>query len=170
MGGEKALRAGKDGLKLVAVVSDRWRGEAEELFLDALAGTCNVSSSARAAGFSPTAVYRRRRLEAGFAAWWDAALKQGYAALELRLLRRARGLDEAEPRDRAVEGAPVGEMSVAEALHLLHLHKKSALGEGRRASPFEAEPDMAAVRAAVMARLRALRRARGARPGAREGR
>ncbi len=58
-------------------------------FLDALATSSNVAASARAAGITAAAVYRRRGHDAAFAARWQAALCDGYARLEEELLAEA---------------------------------------------------------------------------------
>src|SRR5687767_12423732 len=85
-----SLRAsGKDGPQRIASTGRRWTDEAEAQFLDSLAASCNVTLSAQAAGFSKEAIYRRRRTDAGFAARWQAALEQGYARIEIALVRRA---------------------------------------------------------------------------------
>ena len=67
----------------------QWSDEAEEIFLDSLAASCNVSLSADAAGFSTPTVYRQRRLRPDFAGKWQAALAQGYARLEATLIEAA---------------------------------------------------------------------------------
>lgn len=66
----------------------------QEIFLDALAASCNVAASAAAAGVCAGAVYAQRRKNPAFRDAWNVALEQGYARLEAALLERAeRGLD-----------------------------------------------------------------------------
>lgn len=84
-----ALRTGKDGPQFVRSKGKRWTEAAEEKFLDLLAATSNVTLSAAETGFSREAIYRRRRNDAGFAARWQAALDQGYARLEMLIVRVA---------------------------------------------------------------------------------
>ena len=60
-----------------------------EAFFLALADTCNVVRSAKAAGFSAWWAYRRRKFDAAFRNGWAAAVREGYAKLELVLLERA---------------------------------------------------------------------------------
>ncbi|MDP9422881.1 MAG: hypothetical protein M3Q19_08625 [Pseudomonadota bacterium] len=60
-----------------------------ETFFLTLAATCNVVRSAKAAGFSANWAYRKRKFDAGFRNGWVAAVREGYAKLELVLLERA---------------------------------------------------------------------------------
>jgi hypothetical protein len=63
--------------------------EKQEVFFATLADSCNVSLSARAAGFTANWAYRKRRTDARFRHQWAVAVREGYAKLELELLRRA---------------------------------------------------------------------------------
>lgn len=58
-------------------------------FLEALAETCNVTLSAKAANLSSSVVYRRRQRDASFRMRWGEALATGYAQLEMAMLERA---------------------------------------------------------------------------------
>ena len=60
-----------------------------ETFFSALADTCNVVRSAKAAGFTANWAYRKRKTDAGFRAGWARAIAEGYAKLELVLLDQA---------------------------------------------------------------------------------
>ena len=80
---------GKDGPQVIRGTGKRWSEEAEAVFLDHLAASCNVTVSAKEAGFSPEAIYRRRRNDPAFAQRWQAALEQGYARIEALLVQRA---------------------------------------------------------------------------------
>lgn len=62
---------------------------AREKFLTALADTCNVSESARAAGFSRRAAYDWREADTEFAALWDDAEQEAADKLEREAWRRA---------------------------------------------------------------------------------
>lgn len=145
------------------------------VFLDALAETCNVHASARAAGVTAQCVYQRRRRDAGFRAAWGEALEQGYARLEAMLLAAAmgEGVEEGARCDAAGvpetgphparAGArvdplpPAGEgLDKDLALHLLREHKKGLAGIARPgAAPHGA--DWAEVEGYFVARLAALR-------------
>ncbi|WP_309611170.1 hypothetical protein [Sphingomonas sp.] len=51
--------------------------------------SCHVIRAAEEAGVSHSSVYRRRRTNAAFAVKWQAALVQGYARLEIEMVRAA---------------------------------------------------------------------------------
>lgn len=73
--------------------------ELVETFMQVLTDTCNVMEAARAVGKSTAIIYRWRQKDPAFRAAWDKALEEGYAALEMELLRRARfGQDVTEYR------------------------------------------------------------------------
>lgn len=73
--------------------------ELVETFMQVLTDTCNVLEAARAVGKSTAIIYRWRQKDAAFREAWDKALDEGYAALEMELLRRARfGQDVTEYR------------------------------------------------------------------------
>jgi hypothetical protein len=63
----------------------QWR---REVFLARLAGTCDVTAAAEAAGVSESTVYRHRAKDPDFAAAFQEALEQGYARLEAEALRQ----------------------------------------------------------------------------------
>lgn len=68
---------------------DGWTAKKRELFLSELAATANVRGSARAAGMSDQGLYSLRQRDPAFRAAWDAALREGFARLEMMLLERA---------------------------------------------------------------------------------
>lgn len=59
-------------------------------FLEHLAETSHVAEAARHAGLSSSAIYRLKKDNAKFRAAWRLALEQGYEALEMEMLHRAR--------------------------------------------------------------------------------
>ncbi|HUD93408.1 hypothetical protein [Sphingobium sp.] len=68
---------------------DSWtRSEVTE-FMAVLAETCNVSEAARAVGKCRAGAYDRKARDPVFARAWDAALEQGYAEIEMMLMRAA---------------------------------------------------------------------------------
>jgi hypothetical protein len=118
------------GTQVVATNGRRWSDEAETVFLDHLAATCNVSLAAKACGFSAAAVYRRRRLDPAFMARWDTALAQGYAHVEALLVQRAvETLEGVAPDPTATVRIP--DMTVREALLLLGHHRRRVEGGPR---------------------------------------
>lgn len=155
--GEVIQAGGKRPPKLVESSSGkRWSQNAQATFLETLAASANVTRSADAAGFSPTAIYGRRRKYPAFAAQWEEALAVGYMRLEALLIENATDtLGGAELKaDR-----PVPPMTVSEAMHLLALHRKSVKTGARRSDWRARVPDPDAARAEILRKVAALRRA-----------
>ena len=71
------------------VRKDGWTMERRARFLEALSESCNVAEACRAAGMNKRNAYALRRRDPAFAAEWAEALEQGYAELEMLLLRQA---------------------------------------------------------------------------------
>lgn len=88
-------------------------------FLEALAETSNVTTSAIRANVPLRTVYKVRRADAAFAADWQLALHEGYDMLEMELLGYLR-----DPQ-------PQRKMDVTAALRLLAAHRETV--ERRRA-------------------------------------
>lgn len=122
-------RAHKDGPQVVETTGRRWSDAAERRFLDTLGASCNVSLSARAAGFAATGIYARRLREPAFAAAWAAALDQGYLRLETALVRAAADTVEGLAPD---PDTPFPAMSVREAMDVLRHHRGTVKGDARR--------------------------------------
>lgn len=72
-----------------AVRHDGWTRARRQLFLDTLAGTCNVRIAIAATGLSVSTAYQLRRRDPAFAELWKEALTIGYERLEEALLQRA---------------------------------------------------------------------------------
>ena len=87
--GELVVVEGKTRLKMRGGRRDDITPEQIEDFFLTLTETCNVVRSAKAAGFSACWAYRRRKFDAAFRNGWAAAVREGYARLELILLERA---------------------------------------------------------------------------------
>ena len=122
------ILVGKDGPQVIRSSGHRWSDEAEAIFLDHLAATCNVTVAAEAAGFTCAAVYKRRRRDPAFAQRWQAALELGSARLNALLLQRA---------IEALEGfapdpdTPIPTMTVKDALAILGHHRREVEGGPR---------------------------------------
>ena len=103
--------------------------EQQEIFFDALADSCNVDLSARRAGFSACWAYRKRRTDASFRHQWAAAVREGYAKLELMLLERAM---KGTPRKVRISGGGgdeiIREYSNTLAIALLRRHAETVDG------------------------------------------
>lgn len=154
------LRAsGKDGPQIVSSRGRRWTDEAEAVFLDSLAASCNVTASAAAAGFSTEAIYRRRRNDPAFAERWQAALDQGYARIEMMLVKRA---DDALAGHMPDPETPLLPMTVKDAIAILQLHRGSVKGGEVRLPGWRARPrSIEEVRESILRKLTAVERARG---------
>jgi hypothetical protein len=126
--GATVIRYGKDGLQVVRSSGARWTDAAAAQFLDRLAASCNVMLSADAAGFCVETVYKHRRENPVFAQRWQAALEQGYARIEMALVRRAADAMEGLAPDPAT---PIPEMTVDQALKVLSRHRATVEGRGR---------------------------------------
>jgi hypothetical protein len=61
--------------------------ERREVFLEWFAATCNVKLAAEKAGVAYQTLFKHRMKDPAFAQRWDAALQQGYARVEARLLQ-----------------------------------------------------------------------------------
>lgn len=153
------LRAGgKDGPQIIHSEGRRIADEAEELFLDSLAASCNVTWSAKAAGFSKEAFYKRRRRDPRFAERWQAALAQGYARLEAALVKAAVDTMEGRAPDSDI---PIPPMSVRDAVAILKLHRDSVHSVGKRPGWRGPPRALAEVKRSILTKLAALERARG---------
>ena len=164
VGGPKGtlLHENRHGPQLVRSRGRRWSDRAEKLFLDHLAATANVMASAEACGFSPQAVYARRRKDAAFQQRWDVALAQGYAHVEALLVQRAiEALEGFEP-DPATP-IIVRDMTVKDAMILLGHHRRTMEGRPRdRGKPWQRETPIEDVRQEILRRAEALDRVRRA--------
>lgn len=138
----------------------QWSDEAEAEFLDALAANANVTMACDQAEVGHTSVCRRRRDNAAFALKWQAALEQGYARLEMELVRSA--IDSLSGVEFDGSRA-VASMSGETALKVLMQHRQSVTGVGKR-SGFQPAPPrkLIEVQDELIARAEVIRRAREA--------
>ena len=152
--GELMVVEGKERLKLRGGRRDDITPEQVETFFAALADTCNVVRSAKAAGFSANWAYRKRKFDAGFRNGWAAAVREGYSKLELVLLERAmkgtpRLVRTARGTDRVMR-----QYSTALAVALLRRHAETA-----DSAAFEpGEDELREVRERILEKLEGLRR------------
>ncbi|MEL7445658.1 MAG: hypothetical protein AAGK02_07575 [Pseudomonadota bacterium] len=92
-----------------------WR----KAFLDNLAASSNVTKSAEAAKIDTGKVYRFRRENSQFARDWLAALWEGYAHLEMEVLRRLREGD--------LTTGDSTKYDFANAIRLLNAHRENVV-------------------------------------------
>ncbi|OYW87047.1 MAG: hypothetical protein B7Z20_06010 [Sphingobium sp. 32-64-5] len=108
-----------------------WTAKRRAQFLDVLQASCNVTEAARSVGMVPVSAYQLRRRDPAFAVQWAEALEQGYAELEMLLLRQSiHGSETTETlEDGKGEGArrtkTVHSFPHAIALRLLLAHKET---------------------------------------------
>ena len=156
--GSIVRRDGSGRAKVVKTGGYQWSDEAEALFFDHLAATCNVRSSAAAVGFTTFTVYRQRRMRPDFAATWKAALEQGYARLEMALLEAAN--DSLEGVEFDAE-RPIPRMNVEQALNVLRAHRNEVRGDGARGpGRWGRPPRLEDVQASIAMKVRAIIAAR----------
>jgi hypothetical protein len=142
--------------QIIRTTGHRWSNAAEIIFLEHLAATANVLASAAEAGFSTTAIYKRRMKEPGFAARWQQAKEQGYARLEMQLIETATS---SLAGDEIAGDKPIPRMTAAEAMNLLKLHRAEMTGGKAQRYDWRAkEPDIEEVKAEILRKARALQR------------
>lgn len=140
-----------------------WSDEVEMEFFDHLAASCNVTAAAAAVGFSTPTLYRFRQTRPEFAARWQAALDQGYARLELALLKAAVDTIDDVPFDA---DRPIPKITVDQAMNVLRAHRNSVLGNSAlgngRGGPGRTvrRRSLDEVRASIRRKVEAIRNAR----------
>ena len=148
------LVEGSSRLKRRRGSSQTIRPDQIETFFLALADSCNVVRSAKAAGFSANWAYRKRKTDAAFRNGWAAAVREGYAKLELVLLERAMtGTPKLVRTSRGTDRV-MREYSTALAVALLRRHAETA----DRAVYEPGEEELSEIRARIMEKLDGLRK------------
>jgi hypothetical protein len=137
----------------------QWSDEIEEVFLDALAASCNVTLACAEAGVGHSSVYRQRRTRPDFAAKWQAALEQGYARLEMALVEAAAGSFDDASFDAE---RPVPRMSPETALKVLQAHRAAVTGSGRTPGWKAPRRGVEHYRESILRKIEAIKRARRA--------
>ena len=154
------VRYGEGGrAKLICTSGHRWSDEAESLFFDALAASCNVKHAAAASGFTPPTVYAQRRKRPEFAARWDEALGQGYVRLEMALVEAAVDTFEGVPFDA---DRPIPPVTVAEAIRLVQLYRGAVKGDGPGPGRRPRRRTLDEVRASIIRKIEAIENAEAA--------
>lgn len=134
-----------------------WTKVKRDAFLAELAATANVRASARAVGMSEGCVYRLRLRSTEFRRDWEAALREGYARLELVMLERAiNGRDEA-----GLNAGKMADYSDRLGLALLAAHRATVRGEDAPAGKTDRKTDKGAARRRIEAKLAEMSRRMG---------
>jgi hypothetical protein len=145
---------GGAGPKLRKPRRNEWTKAKERTFFTALAESCNVKLAAEAAAMSVSGAYLKRKREAAFRAGWAEAIATAYQRLELAMLDRAlNGTEKIVVRKDGSEER-VREYPNQVAMHLLKMHRDSAMEAA--AEPDEAEIEE--VRERLLEKLRRLRK------------
>jgi hypothetical protein len=107
----------------------QWSARVEDRFLAALSATCNVKAACAEVGKHATSAYAHRRRWTAFARRWDEAIETGYVRIEMALLAAGCNLFSGSelPPEEALR-----DMTVDQAIHILHMHKHEARGIGGR--------------------------------------
>ena len=130
--------------------------EQVEIFFASLTDTCNIKRSARAAGFSSNWAYTRRRVDAEFRNGWAAAVREGYAKLELVLLERAMTGTPKLVRTSRGDDRIMREYSTALSVALLKRHADTA--DAAQYQP--SEDELTEVRERILEKLEGLKQRR----------
>lgn len=144
-----------------------WTAKKRAAFLDVLKGSCNVREAARIVAMSEGSAYDLRRRDPAFAAEWKEALEQGYAELEMLLLRQSiYGAEMVEivddgKNDGGVKTKKVHSYPHAIALRLLLAHRET-VNEYRNERGID-RPGSENVRAEIQDRLAEIRARKQAR-------
>jgi hypothetical protein len=149
---------GKDGPQLIRSRGDRWTDEAEEIFLDSLAASNNVTWSAEQCGFSREAIYARARRDPSLAEKMAAARALSHGRIEEGLNREAEDFLAGKPPDPDRPGPP---MTIQDAIAILKLNRQGQGAEGRRPAWPARRRTLGEVHESILAKLSALARKNG---------
>jgi hypothetical protein len=159
-GNELVVRGsgGSGGGRRVQIARSRtkqWSPRLEARFLATLASTCNVKAACAEVGLTAAAAYGHRNRWRSFQERWDEALETGYIRLEMALVDKAGNLfsDPDYPLD-----LPLPDMTTADAIHLLHMHKHQVHGIGKRPGAVGKPPDMDEIRKSILRKIEAIER------------
>lgn len=143
----------------------QWTPRAEARFLGSLAANCNVKLACAAVGLSPASAYNHRGRWPAFAEKWDAAIEQGYDRLATALMASAGAM--LGDADMAPEAA-MGPMTVEDAIRLLGLHQRRAVGLGRAPGRERRVRSLEEMRPVILAKIERAKRANQAEAAAAE--
>lgn len=129
--GEKLVLRGSRGRRVQVSRArlKQWTAAEEHRFLAVLSTTCNVKLACGEVGLSVASAHGHRQRWRDFAAAWDAAVEEGYWALQGAMLERAtvsldpKAYDHLEDWEPAL---PIAPMTPDQCLSLLHMNKHFA--------------------------------------------
>jgi hypothetical protein len=156
-------RVGPDGdMRECRIRRDGWTSKRRKIFLDVLGMTANVREASAAVGLMWTGAYALRRRDPAFAEGWADALEQGYAELEMHVMRQSLFGTQRTETVRDGEGPDANVLYVrtvhsyplAVAMRLLQAHRPEMERRmAERAARAEERPDSEAVIARVRAAM-----------------
>lgn len=156
----ESIRRGADGrLKIQALGRRRWSRRKEELFFEVLRECGNIAASARAAGVSREAVWKRRREWPAFRRRFEETLDEAEVSLEFRVACHGTNWS-GDPKGEASAEAPEPPPAPFDpdlALRFLKLRREA---KGGRKAPTAALPDAEDVRERIVRKAIAIRRHR----------
>lgn len=129
----------------------QWTARAERRFLEALAATCNVKAACAAVGLTQASAYGHRKRWPAFADKWDQVIDDSMWRIEAALLEA--GCNPLSAGEEAEIDVPIREMTAAEGLYLLEMHKRRSGNEGRAPGRQGVERASEAELAAALERL-----------------
>jgi hypothetical protein len=139
----------------------QWTARTEQRFLAAAGATLNVKASCAEAGKSFGSAYAHRGRWPGFARRWEETLDAGTDRLEERLIERAEN-PFAEPETPLPGAQPsLPGMTVAEAIHLLHMHRRRILQLGALPGRGKRPRTLDEVRESILRKFSMIARKRG---------
>jgi hypothetical protein len=125
VGGEAVIvRLASGAIQVRRAQAGKLTPAAEQAFLLALAGTCNVALAAASVGAAANAFARRAKRDPAFAREVRMALAEGHETLHLALLAGLEPWDEADWR--CGEPPPIPQMTVDQVLQLMRMHAREA--------------------------------------------
>jgi hypothetical protein len=125
VGGEPVIvRLASGAIQVRRAQAGKLTPAAEQAFLLALAGTCNVALAAASVGAAANAFARRAKRDAAFAREVRMALAEGHETLHLALLAGLEPWDEADWR--CGEPPPIPQMTVDQVFQLMRVHQREA--------------------------------------------
>jgi hypothetical protein len=157
------IRRGKNGrLQLVAAGEERWSAAVEERFKEALRACGSVRAAAQAAGFTESAVWKRRRAWPVFAEMIEELLEEAELGLELRIASMGSNVVPAKETGAVAGNCPPPEPMPFDAdfaMRFLKWREEKRRGGGRWA-PRAKPPSIEEVTDKIVRRAEAIKRHR----------
>lgn len=155
--GEELVVKGTNGrrVQIARARLRQWTPRAEDRFLQTLSATCNVKAACAEVGLSQASAYMHRERWPAFAGRWAGAIGTGYMRIEGALVEAGCNLFSAPKIPPEVDMPP---MTVAEAIHILHMHKNEVKGIGRKPGLWRRPRRLEEVQDSILGKLEAVRR------------